>query len=132
MNEAELKKHLLLALENICFLDMPFSKLLFVEALLQPGKLSDNLVLSPTKTTSLVKKLFPDRRDRQNFISYLLRSINKKYCKKCDCVKDISDFGVNNTNLDGLMGSCRVCHNKITMTELQKLKILECEKEIES
>lgn len=103
--------YLLIALSDTDFTDVPFSKEAFVKSIITKGKLSDKLSLSTIKTTKFTKKLFPNKRPGQLFTIYLLAKINKKYCRKCDTVYNIQEFGVNTTNKDGRMGSCKSCHN---------------------
>lgn len=72
--------------------------------------LTIELRISGSSVSRLLKELLPNKINKsQKACTYILRSLNKKHCSKCDIIKDITDFTKNKARADGLQSTCKQC-----------------------
>jgi isochorismate synthase EntC len=69
----------------------------------------------------LIKKIKRKKRDK------VFMNMETKVCKKCDIEKPEDEFYIEKKNLDGLMGTCKVCysHNQKKWRKSNSVKVRE-------
>ena len=70
-------------------------------------------IISANKYSKYNKMYMPDKGNR-NIISFLLETMDLKYCAQCNNIIDISQFRKNNSTVSGLQDQCRDCHQENT------------------
>ena len=55
------------------------------------------------------KKHFPDKPKGVKLKNYILNILNKKYCTKCCCTKELSEFSKNKSKADSYNSWCKSC-----------------------
>lgn len=71
---------------------------------------------SASTQTTFIKKWFKEKPPRIRVYSYILNICNKKYCKKCNNIRNITEFYSNKYKNNGLCSSCKFCMNNDTLS----------------
>lgn len=85
---------------------------------------SQELQLSSSTTSKLLKELFPDRQTNTTGSkphNFLLEKAELKYCAKCKLVKSFEDFRKNKVKRTGYNTYCKICHLE-SITDTQKAR----------
>jgi 5-methylcytosine-specific restriction endonuclease McrA len=95
-------------LDSYDFTEMPFTADSFAKALVSRGRVNVSLGLTHSKMNNCIKKLLPNKPKNEGYLSYILSEQGLKWCRVCDSIKSVAEFGDHKTQ--GKVSACRKCH----------------------
>ena len=116
------KDAILLALNNFPKIESELLKFgsnieFFVDLISRNSYSLDELGRSPNTRVAFIKRLFPSKEKGHKICTYLLSTINLKYCHKCNNAKSITEFHSNSSHKDNLNTYCSKCHYEDLVTK---------------